>query len=215
MMRLALFGMVLAGVLAGPPAFADENFSYVLREGSLDALGETGKLRYARAVELPADPALAQRENGEIVLWGAPDDMVMAQFLKGEGKRKMGAFPRSVGSPLFMLFIETVIRDMAGLTGGSPFYIRNRLKHTLTLPATVETRTVPFGDAMVEVNSVVLRPFAEDPNRQRMQGFEDLEVRVSTSDAVPGWYLTLEARAATEAGLTYRRALQLMPEADQ
>ena len=42
--------------------------------------------------------------------------------------RKIGPFPISGGDPSLTFFLESVARDMAALTGGSPFYIRNRLK---------------------------------------------------------------------------------------
>ena len=48
--------------------------------------------------------------------------------------------------------------------------------------------------------TVTLRPFLDDPNRDRMMGFGDLELRVTMSDAVPGWYLSLVAEAPGAQG---------------
>jgi hypothetical protein len=56
---------------------------------------------------------------------------------------------------------------------------------------------------------VVLRPFADDPNRARMGAFADLELSVTMSEAVPGWYHSL--LAATPDG-AYRAETVLTGE---
>lgn len=88
--------------------------------------------------------------------------------------RKIGPFPTSGGDPTVTFFLETVARDMASLTGGSPFYIRNRLKDALFRGGAVETD----GDARV----AVFQPFKGDENSQRMLGFETLELRFTLGD---------------------------------
>jgi hypothetical protein len=64
----------------------------------------------------------------------------------------------------------------------------------------VETGVATVDGKTVETYTIRLHPFAEDPNKDRMQGFGDLELSVTMSDAVPGWYLSLTARAAVAEG---------------
>lgn len=89
-------------------------------------------------------------------------------------KRKIGPFPSSGGDPVLTFFLETTARDMAALTGGSPFYIRNRLKDALFRGGQVE-RT---GDTAV----AVFAPFKDDKNAERMLGFQSLELRFTLQD---------------------------------
>ena len=83
--------------------------------------------------------------------------------------RKIGPFPISGGDPSLTFFLESVARDMAALTGGSPFYIRNRLKDALFRGGEVGTEN---GRKVA-----IFRPFADDPNRDRMFGFDSLTLR--------------------------------------
>ena len=83
--------------------------------------------------------------------------------------RRIGPFPTSGGDPVVTFFLESTARDMAALTGGSPDYIRNRIKDAVFRGGEV---TGAEG-----AREVVLRPFADDPNKARMQGFETLEIR--------------------------------------
>ncbi|MFD2441967.1 hypothetical protein ACFSS8_21145 [Paracoccus kondratievae] len=61
--------------------------------------------------------------------------------------RRIGPFPVSGGDPALVFFLENISRDMAMLTGGSPFYIRNRLKDALFRGGEVRQE----GDAIVAV----------------------------------------------------------------
>lgn len=88
--------------------------------------------------------------------------------------RKIGPFPVSGGDPALTFFLETTARDMAALTGGSPFYIRNRLKDALFRGGQIQTE----GAARV----AVFTPFKEDKNSDRMMGFQALELRFTLTD---------------------------------
>lgn len=83
--------------------------------------------------------------------------------------RDIGPFPVSGGDAALTFFLENTARDMAALTGGSPFYIRNRMKDALRSGGTVEHRQ----DGTI----TTFHPFANDPNAARMQGFATLELR--------------------------------------
>ncbi len=83
--------------------------------------------------------------------------------------RDIGPFPVSGGDAALTFFLENTARDMAAMTGGSPFYIRNRMKDALRSGGQVERE----GERTV----AIFRPFADDPNKARMQGFATLELR--------------------------------------
>ncbi|WP_323716199.1 hypothetical protein [Paracoccus aminovorans] len=88
--------------------------------------------------------------------------------------RKLGPFPVSGGDPVLTFFLESTARDMAALTGGSPFYIRNRIKEALFQGGEVRHE----GGATV----AIFTPFKGDQNRDRMFGFDTLELRFTLDD---------------------------------
>ena len=206
-MRRKLALIAVLGALALPAAAAtteaEQTYELLFKEGTLDSIAAGSVLHYSRAVQNGVLPEAAETGSGEIALSfeQTPEARIAnLQFLKDGKHRNLGSFPASVGNPMIMYFYETVIRDMAETAGGSPFYIRNRIKESLVRPAEVETGQASYGSKTIETRTVTLRPFAEDPNRARMMGFGDLELRVTMSEAVPGWYLSLIAEAPDAEG---------------
>ena len=63
-----------------------------------------------------------------------------------------------MANPLLLYFLETTVRVMAEATGGSPYYIRNRIREALVAS--------DLGAADGAEREVTLTPFAADPNRR-------------------------------------------------
>lgn len=205
MIRILFLLVCLTTASTAPAA---ETYDLIFRNGTLDGLSRTQPLVYRQEVHIAAHPEAATRLEGEIRLTFAPEEMADLTFHRDEGKRLLGSFPATVGNPMIMYFTEAVIRDMASTAGGSPFYIRNRIKEALVSPAEVEQDQAMIGEQAVEAQTIRLYPFQNDPNRERMQGFADLTLSITMSEVAQGWYVQLDARA----GDTYHRTLSLQPE---
>lgn len=210
MIRIPAIGLatlLAAGLAVAAPLDGEKTYDMLFRNGTLDKIDRGAELVYRREVINALKPDAAARDTGDVTLSFRDDDVNVAMLkFEQDGKhRPLGTFPASVGNPMIMYFYETVVRDMAEAAGGSPFYIRNRVKDAL-----IQQSDVQDGEAVVQGETVPTRiirmhPFAEDPNRDRMQGFGDLELRVTMSDAVPGWYMSFVAE--TEDGTVYRSEL--------
>ena len=187
-------------VCAMQSALAAETYDLLFRTGTLDGIPKETVLIYDRSVSATASEEIAARESGTVRLSFAPDNMAILTFLQGVRHRTIGSFPANVGNPMILYFVESVVRDMAALTGGSPFYIRNRIKAALERQIPVREDIVATSDGPQEGTSVTLHPFAEDPNRGKMMGFEALALSVRMSDDIPGWYY--ELRAETGGAMT-------------
>lgn len=206
-MTRSLFRLMLCVALAFAPAAmattkTDQVYELLFREGTLDTLPGESALIYSRAVTNALMPDAAERDTGRIALSftdGEPPEARL-RFEQGEKHRNLGSFPKSVGNPMIMYFVETVVRDMAESAGGSPYYIRNRVKEALIQPGDLDETSVVVDGAEAPATVVTLRPFAGDPNVERMQGFGALELKVTMSEAVPGWYHSLVADVPGEAG---------------
>jgi hypothetical protein len=66
----------------------------------------------------------------------------------------------------------------------------------LIQPSDVEVGEAQFDGRVIKTQTIRLYPFEGDKNQDRMKGFGDLELRVTMSDEVPGWYLSFVAEAA-------------------
>ncbi|WP_299846548.1 hypothetical protein [uncultured Roseovarius sp.] len=189
--------LLSAPVLAQNPTTA--HYDLLFRNGTLDDIPRDDHLTYTRAVINTLEPDTQDRDTGQIELsfdkGEAEGDPLRAhlKFIQGEKYRNLGQFPASVGNPIILYFVETVVRDMAETAGGSPFYIRNRIKESLVEPAETKDSDLTIAGNTVSGQSVILRPFEGDPNSDKMKGFGDLSLEVTMSEDVPGWYHTLRA----------------------
>lgn len=121
--------------------------------------------------------------------------------LTADGRsRPVPPFPADSGHPLLLVFLESCVRHMAEITGGSPFYIRNRMREALWASAATEPVQIAVDGATVAGERLVIRPFDGDPNAAAMGPFAALELRFVLSDAVPGGIALLEAETGPGAG---------------
>lgn len=222
--RIAILGLVLGLGFGTPPAGAAETYQLLFREGVLSGVGADDTLSYIarRSGRSAPEPVQAGQDMApppaelRLDLSVAPGDEVILTAIRGETRQRAGTFPGSVGNPLIMYFLETVLRDMASQAGGSPFYIRNRIKEALLRDADIRPLALSLGGGTVAAQEVTLHPFAEDAARDRMSGFADLTLVAVVSDEVPGWYYSLTATAPAapgEDGPGYSNAITLLPGA--
>lgn len=178
-------------------------------EGPLAAYG------FRRDLPAPAEGAAAPAPEGNALpaavgdgrldLLAAPAKDGMQLVLKRieDGKTLPDlSFSPAGPNPVLLVFLEDVVRVMAAQTGGSPFYIRNRIREALGA-ADLAAGQGP--------HSLTLTPFAQDANRARMGGFADLAITITYDAATPG--RVLELKADTPAGAQgYSEHLQLLKD---
>lgn len=207
--RMAL--ALLLGLAMAGPGQAGETYDLIFRTGTLDGIGADRILVYDRDVATPGRPDFGPRNSGEVRLSFEPDDMARLRFHADGKLRNLGLFPATVGNPVVMYFIETVLRDVAMEAGGSPFYIRNRIKGSLLDTVPIVAGSGAYDGAAVATREITLHPFESDPNRDRMGVYGDLALTFRMSDTVPGWYWQLEAAAPGPDGTGgYRNRLDLV-----
>lgn len=202
-MKMPIFILASAMSAVTGMAFAAGPYDLLFRQGTLDDIAPGTEIIYdqsgagvAEAAEVLADLDL------RLSVHDAQESYL--ELFDTDRFRRLGTFPTAVGNPLLMYFFETTIRDVAQLSGGSPFYMRNRFKEALLAEATPDTVTRDFDGTEVSTKEITLHPFQGDINSAKMGGFEDLALTISVSDAVPGWYQSLAAVSAGGDGYDYR-----------
>ncbi|MFB9947437.1 hypothetical protein ACFFP0_01185 [Rhizobium puerariae] len=217
-MRLFVLLLVMLG-FAGA-ASAAGTYDLLFHKGSLSGLDApppagVGKqppdtLLYDRVLSAGKKGEAPDSDNIGLQLTG--DDNVALILRQGPRMRSLGNFPASVGNPLIMYFLESTLSDIAAQSGGSPFYIRNRIKEALLKDAEIVPVSVQLGDRDIAAQRVTLHPLEKDKARARMGRFAELALSVVVSEEVPGWLYSLEAtvpegQGAEDAG--YRNVITL------
>lgn len=192
---IALRPILVALMLLVTPmaAAASPATDAVFRSGVFDGLPAGQVVSYAHDRTGPAAEGFAPLSGGTITLETAPppgagQEPVLRVAITANGAtQRLNEFPQSGGNPVLMIFLEDVTRLMAQITGGSPFYIRNRIKDALKAG---ELTALPDGG-----QEATFRPFTDDPNADRMGDFAGLVLRLRM-DGQPGYYQSLSAETA-------------------
>jgi hypothetical protein len=189
--------------LAASPALPGEAGDAVFAERGPWSLDKD--LNWSVHVEGPEAPGFLPVEAGSLTLTEATDPSDQQPVLQLVQKtdtrtRQIGPFPISGGDPVLIFFLEQTARDMARLTGGSPYYIRNRIKDAVFRGGEITRQ----GDQSV----ASFHPFADDPNASRMKGFETLVLTFVLDDPRQPIREMRAETQGTQPGYVNRMALQ-------
>ena len=201
MKKIAAILAIVVG-MSGQGAWAGDTYDLLFKEGTLGDIAVGDALTYAQETTAPQrDPALPATQSFVLSLDVADDGRAVLKRTTGASSEKtIGSFDATVGNPLAMYFLEHTVANVARATGGSPFYIRNRMKEALLRENSVAAVEAQFGGAPVSAREILILPFEGDRNAARFGVFANLELRVVVADAVPGWYLSLTAETPAESG---------------
>ncbi|WP_299359864.1 hypothetical protein [uncultured Paracoccus sp.] len=210
-MRGLLLGLLLS--VGSGPAVAGPLSDLIMAPGLLADLpaGDALRYRHERTVPQPDGTALPGAGRGlpvpsavnDAELKLAPDGagmLVLSSEEPGESQ-PMASFPAAGGNPVLLFFLENVVRNLAVATGGSPFYLRNRMLETLVAADLLAAAGGP--------TEILIHPFAQDPNRARLGPFADLQIGLRLDPGDPARLLALSADAGTTG---YRETMTLVSE---
>jgi len=188
---LAMICAMAIGITGAVHAADDtEGYDLIFRTGTLDDFAPGDHLRYE---SVSANEAAAPQTPQSLDLVIEDDDTArLSRDIDGK-RQSLAVFDASVGNPMAMFFLERLVRDLAVSTGGSKFYIRNRIKDSLLAPKAITSDHISYDGAEQPATRVTLAPFVADENRARLGPFADLRIDFLMSDAVPGWYYMIEA----------------------
>ncbi|GGH50685.1 hypothetical protein GVY41_05040 [Frigidibacter albus] len=204
----------LALLVAAGPAAAGPLSDLIFAPGAAAASAAEVSYAHERRVpaDLPEDAALPKPVSDEVLTLAQTSGEVPRRVLTRQGPGTPGPapvseFPLAGPDPVLLFFLESTARNMAALTGGSPFYIRNRIREALG-QADLGTE-VTLGDT--PARQIVLQPFAADPNRASMGAFAELALTLVVETEGAPRFLSLSADTAAAKG-GYHESLTLMPE---
>lgn len=128
----------------------------------------------------------------------AADAPVVVTMNLHSAPRRLDPFRGMTGNPVLMVFLESVVNVVSETTGGSPFYIRNRIREAMRERMTEQPLSVTHAGAEIAAWELEIRPFESDPNVQALGDFRQLRLTFTLSDAAPGAFLSLAASTEGE-----------------
>lgn len=141
--------------------------------------------RFARTAE---DKGLAPSFEDDVKLNVTKRDeqkTIMIDLYSGTRARTLGPMPTG-GNPMVITMLEQDVAEMQKVLGGSPYYIRNRMRDAINAGESVEPAKIDYQGRSVDGWKVTLKPFATDKNRDKLKDFADRSYEMLFSDQVPG-----------------------------
>lgn len=203
---------ILAAMLFAFPALAGPASERIFSTTALD-LVETGKqVIYTHTREGNAGEELKPLPDGEIriqVRNDAEQKREAVVTMGPAGKLKpVSIWPVSSGNPILPIFLESALRAMARTTGGSSFYIRNRIKDAMGVAEEMNSVTLQVDGSDLKATEIVLPLFENDKNRDRMGDFKDMTLTFVLSEELPGDIVRFIAQTPETAdGVAYHEEI--------
>lgn len=193
------------------PLHAETPAELIFAEGVLEPVATGQVLVYDHSRAGPPAEGFRVIDDGSVRLALQPTEdgkrAAIVSMLADGRARELNPFPPTAGNPILMTFMESNLRAMAQITGGSPFYIRNRMREALRSAGAVSETTFTLDGAQVPAQKVTFHPFEGDPNIDRMGAFAELEISFVISPAIPGFFGQFAAFTADQGAAGFRETI--------
>jgi hypothetical protein len=208
MMRPALFPLLLAlALLASGPAAAAEAAApiseaerRVFEDPHLGNLPAKATLHYryhrSEAGQPDVDDDIVLTAHGD----GRQERVVQLDYLHGERHLALPDIEHPTSNPLILYFLEADVRDMHRRVGGRENYFRRRIRLALAEAAQLSNVAVSHAGKVLEATRVEIRPYAADPQQERLRGMGSKTYQFTLSPQVPGGVYELRTQVAAAAG---------------
>ena len=125
--------LLLLPLMLPLPAFAGALTDLLMAPGVFGEAPAGEAVTYGETRTVPGEGSLEDVADGTVRLEvvGAGDGRELRLVRRGRRRGRSGRSRRGVANPVLLYFLETTVRAMAEATGGSPFYIRNRIREAL------------------------------------------------------------------------------------
>lgn len=207
--RGALIGAVLCGtgaVFAAPPADANAPAALSVAEQRLFTDPHLASLPADATVRYAYRKAAAGQSpvNDEVVLKARQDAtrgrVASVDYLHGERRLELPEIAPAVSNPLILYFLESDVRAMKQHLGGQENYFRRRIRLALADHAEVTSVPVQYAGKTIQATRVTVRPYLDDPLKDRFKDWVGKSYVFTLSDQVPSGVLELRTVVEGAAG---------------
>lgn len=118
---------------------------------------------------------------------------VKLNIFTGDRARAGIETPGMTGNPMLIWQLNRCVASYSKVAGGSPMYLKGKIREALGKDAKVETAQFEIDGKTVDGHKVTIVPFANDPAKNRMNGYENSIMEFLVSNQVPGYLYAMKA----------------------
>jgi len=112
---------------------------------------------------------------------------VVVQMYSGDRARDPQRITNMDGNPVLIVYLDSAVAHFRQLAGGDSAYLKNTFSRYLASNATVAPVKILYKGQEVSGYQVTATPYADDPARAKMRGFEGATFKIALSDKIPGY----------------------------
>jgi hypothetical protein len=112
---------------------------------------------------------------------------VSVQVYTGDRARHLENIKNMDGNPVLLVYLDSAVEHFRQLAGGDFTYLKNRFSQYLGDGATIAPVKITYKGQEVDGYRVTARPFADDPAKKKMNGYEKAKFTIALSDKIPGY----------------------------
>lgn len=163
---------------------------------NLVSAGDTLKYNFARDASEPKllGPNFTDEIKIDVAKVGEEGRRdVDVQIFSGDRGRDVRHLPGMTANPVLVFYLDRAVSNFALLAGGSKGYLKNRFRLALRTTAKIEPKKLEYNGKTVEGYHVWVAPYVNDPNKEKMSGYEKARFDVFVSDEVPGYLVEMSS----------------------
>jgi len=132
------------------------------------------------------------------------------QLFTGDRKRPFPSTDQATGNPILKVFLQRDVLEMQDQTGGNWRHFQKYIKLALANSAQVDRTRFRYHGKQVDGWRIRIRPYENDPYRDRYAKFSDKQYVFLMSSKVPGQLYELRAQVPGPDGKKKPRLLETL-----
>lgn len=119
---------------------------------------------------------------------------VMVQIYSGERARDPEQITNMDGNPMLVIYLDGAVAHFRQLAGGDAAYLKGTFSRYLGTSAKIDPVTITYNGQQVDGYQVTATPYADDPSRAKMNGFEGATFTIALSEKIPGYFAKMTSK---------------------
>jgi hypothetical protein len=112
---------------------------------------------------------------------------VLVQVFSGDRARDPQQINGMDGNPMLIVYLDDAVSHFRQIAGGDAAYLKGTFGRYLGNGASIAPATITYKGQQVEGYKVTATPYANDPSKSKMGGFEVTTFTIALSDKIPGY----------------------------